>query len=82
MKKLMRSPVPRAQSLLSHQNRLPYSVRACLEKGQVAVDSDRNLGLVGRSTTFTWKTEGWVSRVYPDLFHCHLSHSMNIIKHK
>ena len=64
MKKLMRSPVPRAQSLLSHQNRLPYSVRACLEKGQVAVDSDRNLGLVGRSTTFTWKTEGWVSRVY------------------
>ena len=46
MKKLLRSPVPRAQSLLSQQNRLPYklSVKACLEKGQVAADSDRDLG--------------------------------------
>ena len=32
------------QSLLSQQNRLP-SVRACLEKRQVAADSDRDLRL-------------------------------------
>ena len=53
MKKLLRSPVPRAQSLLSQQNRLPhchseaigyFAGRACLEKGQVAADSDRDLG--------------------------------------
>ena len=35
MKKLLRSPVPRAQSLLSQQNRL---------KDQVAADSNRDLG--------------------------------------
>ena len=44
MNKLLRSPVPRAQSLLRQQNRLPLSVRACLEKGQVAADTDRDLG--------------------------------------
>ena len=43
MNKLLRSLVPRAQSLLSQQNRMP-SVKACLEKGQVAADSDRDLG--------------------------------------
>ena len=40
LKKLLRSPIPRAQSLLSQQNRY----KACLEKGQVAADSDRDLG--------------------------------------
>ena len=39
MKKLLRSPVPRAQSLLSQQNRLPAK-----PVGQVAADSDRDLG--------------------------------------
>ena len=41
MKKLLRSPVPRAQSLLTIDC---LSIKACLEKGQVAADSDRDLG--------------------------------------
>ena len=47
MKKLLRSPVPRALIIAESAKQIHsvcLSVRTCLEKGQVVADCDRDLG--------------------------------------